>query len=70
MNETQYPPNFYDAECIWEVGTSIKRGDIIWFNGPFPYGLVPDTNNFRLNLKKGLIPGEMVVCDKGQKGDP
>ena len=70
MNKIKFPPKFHDAGCLCEVGTSIKRGDICWFNGPFPCGLIPDIKKIRLNIKKALMPGEMVVCDKGYKGNP
>ena len=69
MNKIWFHQKFHDTEYLWEVGTSIKKGDIYWFNGPFPCCLMPDTNNFRLNLKKALILGEIVVCNKSYKDD-
>jgi len=54
----------------YEVGICIASGDIVWFNGPFPCGEMPDLKIFRIKLKTILLPGEKVMADAGYKGDP
>ena len=69
VNRLWYTPKFKSAGFRYEVGTSIKTGEICWFNGPFPCGLMSDLRIFRLKLKTILLPEEKVVADKGYKGD-
>ena len=47
----------------------IQTGDICWINGPFKCGRWPDLSIFRRDLKQQLVPGEMVECDLGYRGD-
>lgn len=65
-----YSSKFKSVTFRWEVGTVYKTGDICWFNGPFPAGLMPDIRIFCLNLKLLLLPEEKVIGDKGYRGDP
>ena len=69
VNPKWFTPKFKSAGFRWEVGTSIKGGDICWINGPFPPDLMPDITFFRLNLKQLLMPGEKVIADKKYRGD-
>ena len=69
VNRKWFTPKFKSAGFRWEVGTSISRGDICWFHGPFPCGMMSDLRIFRLKLKQLLLPGEKVFADKGYKGD-
>ena len=50
----------------YEIGVSIKLGEIVWFNGPFP-GSTNDLTIFRNSLKKKLSPGEKVIADNGYR---
>ncbi|CAB9501994.1 unknown protein [Seminavis robusta] len=54
----------------YEVGVCIQTGYIVWINGPFKCGTWNDLSIFRRNLKHRLLPGEMVECDAGYRGDP
>ena len=54
----------------YEIGVCIQTGDIVWVNGPFKCGRWVDISIFRRNLKHKLLPGEMVECDGGYRGDP
>ena len=69
VNPKWFTLKFKSAGFRWEVGTSIKRGDICWINGPFPPGLMPDIIIFCLNLKQLLMAGAKVIADKGCRGD-
>ena len=70
VNRLWFTPKFKSAGFQYEVGTSLKTGEICWFNGPFPCGLMSNLRIFQLKLKVLLLPGEKVVADKGYKGDP
>ena len=52
----------------YELGVSIKTGDIVWWNGPF-LAKHPDRTIFRSKLKNLLLPGEKVIGDLGYKGE-
>ena len=64
-----YSHKFKRAGLRYEVGVCIQTGDIVWTHGPFAAGAWPDINIFRAKLKRMLRPGEMVVADKGYKGE-
>ena len=64
-----FSKKFHGAGLRYEVGVCIQTGDICWINGPFMCGLWPDINIFRAKLKRMLAPGELVVADKGYRGD-
>ena len=70
MNRLWFTPKFKSVGFRYEVGTSIKTGEICWFNGPFLCGLMSELKIFRLKLKLLLLPEEKVVADKGYKGYP
>ena len=53
----------------YEVGISIKHGDIVWIHGPFPCGFYPDIKIFRSALKNWLLDGERVEADDGYIGE-
>jgi len=65
-----YSHKFKSAGLRYEVGVCIQTGDICWINGPFKCGRWSDLSIFRRNLKGLLLPGEMVECDGGYRGDP
>lgn len=65
-----YSHKFAAAGVRYEVGVCIATGEIVWINGPFKCGTWPDINIYRLKAKKSLSAGEMVVADKGYRGDP
>ena len=51
------------------MAISIKGGDIVSINGPFPCGSHPDRTIFNLCLKEELEEWEFVVADSGYRGD-
>jgi len=65
-----FSQKFTGAGVRYGVVMCIQTGEIVWFNGPFPCGLMTDIRIFRLKLKGLLLPGEKVMADKGYKGDP
>ena len=69
INRRWYSHKFKSAGTRYEVGVCIQTGDICWINGPFMCGRWPDINIFRVGLKRLLAPNEMVVADKGYRGD-
>ena len=60
---------FKSSGLRYEVGISIKAGDIVSYNGPFVCGSFPDITIFRLGIKMNLHRGEMVITDQGYYGD-
>ena len=59
---------FHAAAVRYELGITMKTGDICWFCGPFPAG-VPDITIFRIRLKYCLGTQEKVIADGGYKGE-
>ena len=53
----------------YEVGVSIKGGDIVWINAPFACGSKNDIQIFRHSLKNFLEEGERVEADDGYIGE-
>lgn len=70
INKRWFSHKFRSAGVRYEVGVCIQTGDICWINGPFMCGLWPDINIFRVGLKGRLAANELVVADKGYRGDP
>ena len=64
-----YSHKFKHAGFRYEVAVCIQTGYIVWINGPFPCGMWPDINIFRRDLRKKLLPEEMVEADRGYKDD-
>ena len=63
-----YSHKFKGAGLRYEVGVSINTGYIVWFNGPYPCGLMSDSKIFCRNLKWLVDPCERVIADKGYQG--
>ena len=55
------------AAFKYEVGVSIKQGDIVWVSGPWPAG-IPDSEVFKTRLSKYLEEDEVVEADSGYPG--
>lgn len=64
-----YTKKFNGPGFRYEVAVCIQTGWIVWINGPFRCGEMPDITIFRRDLKQMLAPGEMVECDGGYRGD-
>ena len=62
-NSPWFAPKFKSSCFRWEVATSIKTGDVCWFNGPFPCGMMSDLRIFRLNLNTCLRAEEKFVAN-------
>ena len=65
-----YSHKFKHAGLRYIIATSLFTGEITYVEGPFPCGHWSDVRIFRNNLKDHLLPGEMVVADRGYRGDP
>jgi len=70
FNRKWFSKKFNGPALRYEVGISINTGYIVWFNGPFPAGMMPDIKIFESNLKWKMSSGERVVADKGYTGVP
>jgi len=53
----------------YEVAVSLKRGHLVWLNGPYPCGQWSDVKIFRHCLKSFLDPNERVEADDGYIGE-
>ena len=67
-NKKWFSHKFCAAAVRYEIGISLKTGNVCWFNGPFPAGM-PDISIFRIKLKLRLGPREKVILDMGYLGD-
>lgn len=47
----------------------MKKGHIVWINGPFLPGLMSDLMIFRRDMIQNLDPGERVEADNGYAAD-
>jgi hypothetical protein len=64
-----YSHKLNKAGLRYEVGVSLKGGDVVWIHGPFPCGEWPDISIFRSCLKLHLDKGERVEADNGYSGE-
>ena len=64
-----YGYKFKNPGVRYEVGVSIKCGDIVWIHGPFACGFYNDIKIFRISLKNWLDEGECVEVDDGYVGE-
>jgi DDE superfamily endonuclease len=62
-----YSRKFKGAGLRYEVAICIQTGWVVWANGPYPCGAFPDLRIFRDRLQNELLPGEMVVADRGYR---
>jgi hypothetical protein len=69
LKQLWYTPKFGALGVHYEVAVGIKSGDIVWYNGPFPCGMMQDITIFCSGLKKKLRDIEMIVADCGYCGD-
>lgn len=69
VKKVWYSQKFNGPGLRYEIACSLYNGDIVWINGPYAPRHSPDISIFRYKLKKMLLPGEQVVCDKGYRGD-
>ena len=58
-----YSHKFRGPGIRYEIAICIKTGWIVEFNGPFPYGRLPDIKIFRSLLKQILCTSEKVIVD-------
>ena len=54
----------------YQIAVSVPTGLIVHIEGPYPAGHWPDITIYRRTLKELLLPGEMIIADKGYRGDP
>lgn len=64
-----YSHKMHRAGLRYEVGVSIKKGHIVWVNGPFPCGTYPDISIFKSKMLLSITSGEKVVADSGYSHD-
>jgi len=67
-NKKWFSHKFESAAVTYEIAVCIKTGDIVWIHGPFP-AATPDISMFRYKLKQMLLPHELVLSDRGYRGD-
>ena len=65
-----YSHKFKHAGVRYILAVSLFSGEIMYLEGPFPCGHWSDVRIYRYNLKHHLHIGEMVVADKGYRGEP
>lgn len=53
----------------YEIAVSLKKGDLVWINGPFPCGENSDVSIFRQSLKYELGENERIEADDGYIGE-
>ena len=70
FNRRWYSKKFNGPALYYEVGVSIKTGYIVWFNGSFPAGMMPDIKIFESILKWKMSSDKRVIADKGYTGVP
>ena len=56
---------FKDSGLCYLIVISIKHGDIVWIDGPFPCGVYNDIKIFRWAFKEYLDEHEWVEADDG-----
>jgi len=64
-----YSQKFRGPGLRYEVAVSLKRGEIVWVNGPYECGVWPDIKIFRDSLITFLDPFERVEADDGYIGE-
>ena len=70
LEPTEFDPKWWSHKfngpgLRYEIGISIRSGDIVWAHGGLPCGEWPDLRLARNALIDALLPGERVVADKG-----
>ena len=68
FNSKWYSKKFNGPGIRYEVGVSINTGYIVWYNGPYPAGMMPDTKIYFWDLRWILDTSEKNVADKGYQG--
>ena len=56
---------FRAAGLRYEIAVNIKRGRLVWVNGPYPCGNFPDVFIFQHRMKTVLAKNEKVLADNG-----
>ena len=67
FNEGFFSHKIRAAAYRYEVGISIKQGDIVWVSGPWPAG-IPDETIFKSRISKLMGENELAECDSGYRG--
>lgn len=71
ISKVWYSHKFKGPGVKYEIGLSIRGGDIVWVNGPYPCGMYPDEEIMKLGLLHFLEKDERVEADGGYIGlDP
>ena len=66
-----YSHKFKRAGYRYKVALCIQTGEIVWINGPFPWGTFSDLTIFRKALKQKLLQAkEKAIADLGYRGEP
>ena len=68
FNSKWFSKKFKGPGIRYEVGVSINTGYIVWYNGPYPAGMMPDTKIFDRDLRWMIDSTEKIVADKGYRG--
>lgn len=70
FNTKWFSHKFNGPGIRYEVAISIKGGQIVHIQGPYPAGKWPDIKIFRECLKYKLLEGEKAEADNGYHGEP
>jgi hypothetical protein len=54
--------------CCYELSVDIIARRLVWIQGQFPAGKLPDIKMFNAVLSHFLVPGKHVEADKGYQG--
>jgi hypothetical protein len=68
-NPGWYSHKFRGPGLRYEIGISIKTGNICWANGGYPCGSWPDLNIARDSYVHYVDDNELTLGDKGYRGD-
>lgn len=60
---------FWTSGLRYKIGVALVGDSIVWVNGPYPMGLIPDQTIFMESLSSYIRSGEKVVADAGYSGN-
>lgn len=67
FDRKRFPHKFNGAGVRYEIRICIQTGCVVWVNGPYPCGKLPDLKIARLGLVTLLDKGGKYVADGGYR---
>ena len=67
FNSKWYSKKFNGPGIRYKVGISINTGYIVWYNGPYPAGMMPDTKIYFRDLRWILDTSKKSLLTKDTK---